>query len=111
MDSHQYAQVEYIHWVKSCDRHLRNEKRKRVHKVDRRKCGQKSRRKSRRGRVMGAKRSFTKIIVKSARCNTSIIRTRQKANMTSQKHLALKIVFTHSRFGTNVKSFLSLLDK
>lgn len=51
------------------------------------------------------------MIVKSTRCKTSIIRIGQKANLTSQKHLALRIVFILSRFQTNVKSFLSLLDK
>lgn len=41
----------------------------------------------------------------------SIIIIGQKANLTSQKYLELRIVFILSRFGTSVKSFLSLLDK
>ena len=44
---------------------------------------------------MGAK-NFKKRIVKSTRCKTSIERIRQKANLTSQEHLSLRIVFTHS---------------
>lgn len=42
MDNHQYVQVKCIQWEKLCDTHLRNGEKKNVHKIDRRKYGQKS---------------------------------------------------------------------